>query len=149
MHFFFPPYGWLSTFFRVFFLTVISLTSRKSCWQHGIPWFLLFLFIHPNRPWLVTGFRGCILCPHRDDVSLCRSAITGSCLGVNKRMSFLSSSLHLQQCPVCLVYLIWMVFEMGGKWLYSCCFVEFCSQDLFETASNILGTKCLCDLLTS
>ena len=29
----------------------------------------------------------------------------------------------LQPCPACLVRLYWMVCEMGGKWLYSCCFV--------------------------
>ena len=30
--------------------------------------------------------------------------------------------------PVCLVYLTWIVFVMGGKWLYSCCFVGCCSR---------------------
>ena len=31
----------------------------------------------------------------------------------------MSSSLLLQQCPVCLVCLAWMVYGIGGKWLYS------------------------------
>ena len=39
---------------------------------------------------------------------------------VTKRTSLKSSSLLLQQCFTCLVRLIWMVFEMGGRWPYSC-----------------------------
>ena len=35
----------------------------------------------------------------------------------------MSSSVLLQQGPTSLVCLIWMVLEMGGRWLYSCCFV--------------------------
>ena len=38
----------------------------------------------------------------------------------------------------CLVSLIWMVFEMGDWWPYSCCFEECCRQDLFNSARNIL-----------
>ena len=50
----------------------------------------------------------------------------------------MSSFLLLLQCPVCLVRLIWMFFVMGGRWPYSCCFVECCLQDLFNTAHSIL-----------
>ena len=50
----------------------------------------------------------------------------------------MSSSLLLQQCPTCLVRLIWMVFVMGGRWPYSCCFVGCCLQDLFIIARSIL-----------
>ena len=45
----------------------------------------------------------------------------------------MSSSLLLQQCPACLVRLIWIVFVMGGRWPYSCCFVGHCLQDLFNS----------------
>ena len=38
----------------------------------------------------------------------------GCCLGVHTSTSLMSSSLFLQQCPACLVCLIWMVFEVGG-----------------------------------
>ena len=37
----------------------------------------------------------------------------------------------------CLAHLSWMVCEMVGKWLYSCCFVECCFHDLFKAACNI------------
>ena len=50
----------------------------------------------------------------------------------------MSSSLLLQQCPACLVHLIWMVFKMGGRLLYSCCFVGCCLQDSFNIANSIL-----------
>ena len=30
-------------------------------------------------------------------------------------------------------------FKMGGKWLYSCCFVGFCFQNLFKTKCIILA----------
>ena len=49
-----------------------------------------------------------------------------------------SSFLLLQQCPVCLVRLTWIVFVMGGRWPYSWCFVGCCRQDLFNIARNIL-----------
>ena len=49
------------------------------------------------------------------------------------------SSLLLQQCPACVFRLIWMVFEMGGRWPYICCFLGYCFQDLFNIARSILG----------
>ena len=50
----------------------------------------------------------------------------------------MNSSLLLQQYPVCLVQLIWMVLEMGGRWPYSCCFVSCYFQDLFNIARSVL-----------
>ena len=50
----------------------------------------------------------------------------------------MSSFLLLQQCPACLVHLIWMVLEMGTRWPYSCGFVGLYFQDLFITAGSIL-----------
>ena len=50
----------------------------------------------------------------------------------------MSSSLHLHQCHVCLVRLSWMISEIGGKWPYSCCFMEYCFQDLFNIARSNL-----------
>ena len=50
----------------------------------------------------------------------------------------MSSSLLLQQCTEYLVRLTWIVFVMGGRWPYSCCFVGCCLQDLFNIALRIL-----------
>ena len=61
------------------------------------------------------------------------------CEGVHRRRSLMSSSSLLQQCPVCLVHLIWMVLTIGGKWPCSCCFAEYCFQNLFNIAlSNLV-----------
>ena len=49
----------------------------------------------------------------------------------------MSLSLLFQQCPACLVH-IWIVLEMGGRWLYSCCFEGCYFQDLFSIAHSIL-----------
>ena len=59
------------------------------------------------------------------------------CEETHWRTSLMSSSLFLQQCPVCLFCLIWMVLEMGGKWPYSCYFVECYFKDLFNIAYSI------------
>ena len=50
----------------------------------------------------------------------------------------MSLSLLLPQSPACLVRLIWMVFKIGVRLLYSCCFVGCCLQDLFNIVRNIL-----------
>ena len=59
-------------------------------------------------------------------------------VGIHRSTSLMSTSLLLQQCPACLVRLIWIVFVMGGRWPYSWCFVDCCDQDLFNIAWNIL-----------
>ena len=49
----------------------------------------------------------------------------------------MNSSLLLQQYSACLVCLIRMVFEMGGRWPNCCCFVACYFQDLFNIACSI------------
>ena len=58
--------------------------------------------------------------------------------GVHRRPSLMSSSRFFQQCPTCLVRLILIVLEIGGKWPYSYFFVVCCFQDLFKRASSIV-----------
>ena len=50
----------------------------------------------------------------------------------------MSSSLLLKQCPACLVRLIWIVLEIGGRQPYSCYFMGCYFQDLFNIARRIL-----------
>ena len=50
----------------------------------------------------------------------------------------MSSSLFLQQCPACLIRLILIVFVMGGRDSYSCCFLSCYLQDIFNIARSIL-----------
>ena len=47
-----------------------------------------------------------------------RPAFARPYVGIHRSTSLMSSSLHLQQCPACLVRLTWIVFVMGGRWLY-------------------------------
>ena len=76
--------------------------------------------------------------------SCCISVLVGCpvfahpCEGVHRNMSLMSSSILLQQCSACLVRLTRIVSMMGGKWPYSCCFVVYCLQDLFNIACSIL-----------
>ena len=49
----------------------------------------------------------------------------------------MSLTLLLQLSPACLVRLIWIVFVMGGRGPYSCCFAVFFLQDLFNIARSI------------
>ena len=68
-----------------------------------------------------------------------RPAFARPYVGVHRSTSLMSSSLLLQPCPACLVRLTWIVFVMGGRWLYSWCFVGCCRQNLFNIACNILA----------
>ena len=46
------------------------------------------------------------------------------------------TSFLLLQYPACLVCLILIVFVMGGKRSYSCCFLGCCLQGLFNIGSQ-------------
>ena len=65
-------------------------------------------------------------------------ALACPCEEVHMSTSLMSSSLLLQQCPKCLVHLIWMALEMGGRWPFSCCLMGWCFQELFNIACSIL-----------
>ena len=73
-----------------------------------------------------------------------RRALARPNFGVHRSTSLMSSSLLLQQFPVCLVRLTWIVFVMGGRWPYSWCFVRCCRQDLFNIARNIFLELIIC-----
>ena len=66
-----------------------------------------------------------------------RPAFVRPYVGVHWSTSPMSPSLLLQQCPACLVRLMWIVFVMGGRWSYSWCFVGCCRQDLLNIARKI------------
>ena len=68
-----------------------------------------------------------------------RPAFARLYVGVHRSTSLISSSLLLQQCPVCLVRLTWIVFMMGSRWPYSRCFVVCCRQDLLRHDSSSPG----------
>ena len=65
-------------------------------------------------------------------------AFVRPCEGVHRSTSHMSSSLLLQQCPASLVRLTLIIFVLGGKWPYNCCFVRCCLKNLFNIARYIL-----------
>ena len=77
-------------------------------------------------------------------VRSCRPAFARPYVEVHRSTSLMSSSLLLQQCPACLVRLTWIVFVMGGRWLYSWCLMGCCRR-------SILHATCLrnCRLASS
>ena len=115
------------TSFRVAFcerLARISLTlsrhsslsfiaSGRSSWLHPVSLRSCCMYVRAGRP-----------------------AFAWPYTGVNRSTSIMSSSLLLQQCPVFLVRLTWIVFVMEGRWPYSWCLVGCCHQDLFNIARN-------------
>ena len=60
-----------------------------------------------------------------------RSTFARPYVGVHRSTSPMSSSLLLQQCPVCLVCRTWIVFVMGGRWPYSWCFLIGLNSEFF------------------
>ena len=71
-------------------------------------------------------------------VRACRPAFARPCEGVHRSTSLMSSLQLFQQNPTCLAHLTLIVFVMGCKWPYNCCFVGCCLQDLFNIARSIL-----------
>ena len=99
--------------------------------------------IHTHCLWTLTGYHMSIISDwssrlHLESVQSCCRQVLASWPtlahmreGVHRSTSLMSSSLLLQQCPACIVRLVWMVC--------SCCFVRYCLPNLFNTpCSNIM-----------
>ena len=124
--------------------TVRSQLVNVTCllvghsWSHWVPWCSLLLS-NPYHRTLQAGLLDCILCQHRTDAS--QSLLVGHQWHVHERESirkhFFCSSLFFWQCFTYL-HLTWMLCQIRGKWLYSCCFAVCCFQHLFKTACSIL-----------
>ena len=95
--------------------TPVFIALGRSSGQHSVSSHSCWMYVRAGRP-----------------------AFARPCVGVHKSTSLMSSSLLLQQCPACLVRLTWIVFVIGGRWLYSWCLVGCCRQDLFKIARSIL-----------
>ena len=113
----------------------IVINIILSCHQHRYPW------PSPYYSSLLAGPLGYILYPHR--AAVCRFEpisllLLGYMRGSIGEHHLWACPLLLQQCHACLVRLTLIVFVMGGRWPYSCCFVRCCLQDLFKIARSIL-----------
>ena len=115
-----------------------SICNMKAYRQHRF--FLLYLANCPNLLSPLVGSQNSVSAQWWMKVFACQPTIVCLCIWVYRRMLYMSFSLFLQQCPpVCLVCQTWRVCERGGKWLYSCCIVLCCFQDLFKYATKLFG----------
>ena len=112
-HHYVVPLAWISlTLSRHFSLSFIA--SGRSSWLHPVSSHSCCMYVRAGRPTFAWPYAG-----------------------VHRSTSLMSLSLLLQQCPACLVHLIWIVFVMGGRSPYSWCLEECWRQDLFNIACNI------------
>ena len=90
---------------------------------HGFPW--LSLVIHPYHLSLLEHLLDYILCSYR--AVMCKFLLVSQHWNNREQRPIgeyhMSLSLLLQQCPTCLVHLIWMVLEIRGRWPCICCFM--------------------------
>ena len=101
------------TLSRHFSLSFIA--SGRSSGQHPVSSHSCWMYVRAGRP-----------------------VFARPCVGVHKSTSLISPFPLLQQCTACLVRLTWIVFVIGGRWLYSWCLVGCYRQDLFKIARSIL-----------
>ena len=97
-------------------------------WEHGVLW--LSLNTRSYHPSLLVGSLDCIQCP--DKASVC------PCWPANLNTFMRRRTLLHQQYPAWLVYLTWIVNEMGeGKWLLLC--VSAVSRYFFQNRKYIVA----------
>ena len=112
---------------------VIIIIIMSRC-QHGSPWPSPATDLY--RPSLPVGLQGYILYQHRAVVCRFKLVILPFLVHVKGSTGVCHSLVaYFSKCPACLVRLTWIVFVMGGKWPYSCCFVGCCLQ---ENTSKLL-----------
>ena len=107
-----------------------------SCRRHGYPW--LSLATSPNCSSRLACLQGYPVSSHTCCMYVWAGCPARPYVEFHRSTSLMSSSLLLQQCPACLVRLIWIVFVMGGRWPYNWCLVGCWRQHLFNIARNIL-----------
>ena len=94
---------------------------------------------HPSSPEILPNY---FLCLYKADVN--KFLLVGQRWYVHVKGSTKERHIWVRPCfsssvPHILIILLGCYFfEIGGKWLYSCCFVGCCFQDLFKIARSIL-----------
>ena len=110
--------------FQIYACTLFLFISLSYVNNVG---FLDSLFLYPSISLLSAGPLDCIRCLHR-----CKSLLVKQHWSVYVYECVLTSP--AVPCMFCLSYIF---YEMGVRWLYSCCFVECCFQDLLKTTQNV------------
>ena len=111
-------------------------SSLSSCADRVPKFSLLPSILIIYRSWQVFEAASCVS-TELTLVFVGHPTLAYPCAGVHKRMQFMSLILVSPVMPS-MVCLIWMVCEMGSKWLYSYYFVGCCFYDLFKTTCSIL-----------
>ena len=112
-------------------LTYFVPSKIRSCHHHHhvvpLAWISLTLSRNFSQSFISSGRSSGL---HPVSSHSCCMYVQAGCpafarpyVGVHRSTSLMNSSLLLQKCPACLVRLIWIVFVMGGRWLYSWCLV--------------------------
>ena len=74
--------------------------------------------------------------------SWCKSLLIGKYWHIYVHKTIIEYHLGICLCfsisTLQVLFVLLEKFEMGGRWPYSCCFVESCFQDLLKTACSIL-----------
>ena len=129
----------LTEYYLYIYIYSIIIIIIMSHHQHGSPW------PSPATPLYLSIASGMSSRLNSLSAQSCCMYVLVGCPafaypreGVHRSTSLMNSSLLLQQSPACLVLLILIVFVIGSKWPYSCCFVGCSLQDLFYIAGNIL-----------
>ena len=137
---------------RIFFDSMLFWNNRDSNemlvnhHHHDVPtvWISLTLSRHSSLSFIASD-RSSGIHPVSSQ-SCCMYVIAGRPAfaqlyeGVQWRTLMMSSSLLLQQYPACLVWLTLIIFVMGGRWPYNCCFVGCCLQGY--DYGQLLTQKC-------
>ena len=105
-----------------------------SCLPHGFPWF-------PSHVSIVHRFRQVLQatsCVRTEMLLISSSWTSKACSSMWRGPKENIAYELVLTSPACLVCRTWMVLEMGGRWLYTCCFEGRCFQDLFIAVCSIL-----------
>ena len=113
-----------STLYIYMFLYIIIIIIMSYRW-HRFPW--PSPTSRPYHPSLSAGLPCYILYQYRAVVAG-RPTFVRQCEGTLRSTSLMSPPLLLWQCHPCLDRLISIVFEMGGRWPYSCCLWDATSR---------------------
>ena len=121
---------------RYIYIYISSSSCRATGTDIPDPLSLLFPIVH--RLWQVFRVTSCIL---TELLYVCSSWSSCFCSAIcGGPQEYIHYKLvPASQAVSCVCDLsTWIVFTIGSRWPYSCCFVGCCHQDLFNIARNIL-----------
>ena len=121
------------------------LIIKLHCY-HKFPWFSLSLSLHPSLLFITLCWSSklhLVSAQNWCKVLACHPMLACPCVGVQRRMSLMSLSLFLQQCPTCLVHFTWIVLEFEGGGYGACVaywpLIELSIRDFYTGCSSCVN----------